>query len=494
MHVRATTRAAADDRRRHDRRRRLRGRGRRRTTSRTARCGRCVDAGEARTKLQPRSRVAHAAGQRWILVGPGRARRLDAERARVAAAAVRGPRAGARHRALCWELPAPRRRRVAGALVEGTAARRLPLRRASRPSRRRRRTQPARAPDRQRPPRRRPRRSTRAAVRARPQNARARPAEHARQRPHARPRSPTARAELAARSTALTSRSSAARRSRRAGWARSRAVAQGIGRGAALIVLRYDAGRRDRPACSALVGKAVTFDAGGISIKPAGEDARDEVRHVRRRRRARGDRARSRGSGCRVRVIAVIGATENMPSGRAVKPGDIVARDGRHDDRGQQHRRRGPPRPRRLPAPRARAGRRAARRPRDAHRRRRDRARLGLRRADEQRRRLVRRGARRRRARPASRSGACRCTRRYAKAIKGRYADITNSPGATARRRRSSAAEFLHRFAGDVPWAHLDIAGVGERHRPAATRARAARAGACGCSSSSRGRWRRDAS
>ena len=47
----------------------------------------------------------------------------------------------------------------------------------------------------------------------------------------------------------------------------------------------------------------------------------------------------------------------------------------------------------------------------------------------------------------------------YAKMIEGRYADIVNS---TAERGAGSitAAEFLHRFVGDIPWAHLDIAGT----------------------------------
>jgi leucyl aminopeptidase len=47
----------------------------------------------------------------------------------------------------------------------------------------------------------------------------------------------------------------------------------------------------------------------------------------------------------------------------------------------------------------------------------------------------------------------------YAKAIEGRYGDITNAPEA---RKASSivAAEFLKRFTGDVPWAHVDIAGT----------------------------------
>jgi leucyl aminopeptidase len=47
----------------------------------------------------------------------------------------------------------------------------------------------------------------------------------------------------------------------------------------------------------------------------------------------------------------------------------------------------------------------------------------------------------------------------YAEMIKGRYAQIANR---TERRGAgaSTAAELLHRFAGDTPWAHLDIAGV----------------------------------
>jgi leucyl aminopeptidase len=47
----------------------------------------------------------------------------------------------------------------------------------------------------------------------------------------------------------------------------------------------------------------------------------------------------------------------------------------------------------------------------------------------------------------------------YAEAIKSRYADILNT--VESRKAASiSAAEFLHRFVGDVPWAHVDIAGT----------------------------------
>ncbi|HEX3318368.1 MAG TPA: hypothetical protein VHR88_10130, partial [Solirubrobacteraceae bacterium] len=53
---------------------------------------------------------------------------------------------------------------------------------------------------------------------------------------------------------------------------------------------------------------------------------------------------------------------------------------------------------------------------------------------------------------------------------KGRYADIVNS---TSERKAMTitAAHFLHRFTGGVPWAHLDIAGVAwDRGKPYARR------------------------
>jgi leucyl aminopeptidase len=47
----------------------------------------------------------------------------------------------------------------------------------------------------------------------------------------------------------------------------------------------------------------------------------------------------------------------------------------------------------------------------------------------------------------------------YARMIEGRYADIVNSTEAR-KATAITAAEFLHRFAKDTPWAHLDIAGT----------------------------------
>lgn len=105
-------------------------------------------------------------------------------------------------------------------------------------------------------------------------------------------------------------------------------VAQGSTQPPKMIVLRYRGDRR-RKATLGLLGKGVTFDSGGISIKPsAGMQA------------MKGDM--SGGAAVisamwaigrlkpRINVTAVIPATENMPSGSATKPGDVVrAMDGK---------------------------------------------------------------------------------------------------------------------------------------------------------------------
>jgi leucyl aminopeptidase len=49
----------------------------------------------------------------------------------------------------------------------------------------------------------------------------------------------------------------------------------------------------------------------------------------------------------------------------------------------------------------------------------------------------------------------------YDDMIKGRYADVANV-GEARKALSITAAAFLQRFAGDVPWAHLDIAGVAD--------------------------------
>ncbi|HKU56686.1 MAG TPA: leucyl aminopeptidase [Gaiellaceae bacterium] len=100
-----------------------------------------------------------------------------------------------------------------------------------------------------------------------------------------------------------------------------------VGRGSRneprLIVLRHDPPDAKDGLVLGLVGKSITFDAGGISIKPAGgmQDMK-------------GDMAGGAGTlhgigalaalGTRVRAIAVLAAAENLPGGDAFRPGDIL--------------------------------------------------------------------------------------------------------------------------------------------------------------------------
>jgi leucyl aminopeptidase len=98
-------------------------------------------------------------------------------------------------------------------------------------------------------------------------------------------------------------------------------VAQGSYAEPQLIVIRYDGGG-DGPHLG-FVGKAVTFDSGGISIKPAAKmhEMKFDMSGGAAVIEAMGAIARL---GLPAKVTAVVGATENMPSGRSVRPGDIV--------------------------------------------------------------------------------------------------------------------------------------------------------------------------
>src|SRR5437667_2073478 len=100
-------------------------------------------------------------------------------------------------------------------------------------------------------------------------------------------------------------------------------VARGSDEPPRLIVFRYDPPGAPAVPVLGLVGKGITFDTGGISIKPAeGMD------------RMKDDMAGGAAVACAMRAIATLGApirvigvvptTENMPGGRAMKPGDIL--------------------------------------------------------------------------------------------------------------------------------------------------------------------------
>jgi leucyl aminopeptidase len=100
------------------------------------------------------------------------------------------------------------------------------------------------------------------------------------------------------------------------------AVAQGTDEEPRFIVLEYRGGGQDQ-APLALIGKGVTFDSGGISIKPA--ERMEEMKYDMSGAAAvlgamRGIAELKLGTN----VIGIVGATENLPSGRAVKPGDVI--------------------------------------------------------------------------------------------------------------------------------------------------------------------------
>jgi len=99
-------------------------------------------------------------------------------------------------------------------------------------------------------------------------------------------------------------------------------VAQGSDEPPALIVLRYEpAGAPPTPVLG-LVGKGITFDTGGISIKPA--DGMEKMKYDMAGGAAMIGAMRAIAlHKPRTKVIAVICATENMPSGKAQKPGDV---------------------------------------------------------------------------------------------------------------------------------------------------------------------------
>jgi leucyl aminopeptidase len=100
-------------------------------------------------------------------------------------------------------------------------------------------------------------------------------------------------------------------------------VARGSSEPPRLVVFRYDPPGAPVTPVLGLVGKGITFDTGGISIKPA--DGMERMKD---------DMAGGAAVACAmraiallrapIRVIGVVPTTENMPGGRAVKPGDVL--------------------------------------------------------------------------------------------------------------------------------------------------------------------------
>jgi leucyl aminopeptidase len=100
-------------------------------------------------------------------------------------------------------------------------------------------------------------------------------------------------------------------------------VARGSSEPPRLIVFRHEPAGAPAAPVLGLVGKGITFDTGGISIKPA-----------EGMERMKDDMAGGAAVACAmraigllkapIRVIGIVPATENMPGGRAIKPGDIL--------------------------------------------------------------------------------------------------------------------------------------------------------------------------
>jgi leucyl aminopeptidase len=101
------------------------------------------------------------------------------------------------------------------------------------------------------------------------------------------------------------------------------AVGQGSDKESKLVIFKYNGAKNKKSAPIAFVGKGVTFDTGGISIKPSNnmEDMKSDMggssvvvglMTLLAQRKAK------------VNAVGVIGLVENMPSGGAYRPSDII--------------------------------------------------------------------------------------------------------------------------------------------------------------------------
>jgi leucyl aminopeptidase len=289
-----------------------------------AELGELLTSGEARRSFKALA-LAHANGKRWLAVGLGPAGELTPERARVAAA-VAGERAREiATRVLCWEAPTEESR-ISAALVEGTILGDYRFERyksapvdgedpAAEAGRRHIERLIISAPG---PPE---RTVSEAALVASAVNS----ARDLQNRP-GNDLTPSALAEQArmlaeqieALSVDVEGREEIAAR----GMGAFAAVAKGSDQEPALITLRYRGPGAKGPTLG-FVGKAVTFDSGGISLKPGAKMAEMKFDMSGGAAVIEAAAAIARLE-LPISLIATVGATENLPSGHSVKPGDIV--------------------------------------------------------------------------------------------------------------------------------------------------------------------------
>ena len=100
------------------------------------------------------------------------------------------------------------------------------------------------------------------------------------------------------------------------------AVGQGSTRESRVVVMRWNGGAADQPPV-ALVGKGVCFDSGGLSLKPAGgmEEMKWDMGGAGA---VFGAMAALAGRKAKANIVGVLGLSENMPSGHAQRPGDVI--------------------------------------------------------------------------------------------------------------------------------------------------------------------------
>ena len=133
--------------------------------------------------------------------------------------------------------------------------------------------------------------------------------------------------DLAKGNRALTVKVLSEKQMARLGMGSLLSVSAGSSQEAQLIVMEYKGAKvkpkADRPAPHMLVGKGITFDTGGISLK--GGAAMDEMKFdMCGAASVIGTMAAVVEMALPIDIVAIVAAAENMPSGKATKPGDVV--------------------------------------------------------------------------------------------------------------------------------------------------------------------------
>jgi leucyl aminopeptidase len=280
-----------------------------------------ISSGEARA-ARGAIALARENGQRWLLVGLGKREELTPERARVAAAEALLRTRELSTRKLCWLLPEGGDGPLAGALVEGTLLGDYRFERFKSKGAEEQDEDPVRL---ERLSVTGPAEIEQAVAEAAIVTERVNRARDLQNRP-GNDLTPTALGayarELALEIPGLSVTVEGTEGLISRGMGAFAAVARGSEQEPALITLRYESSGYDGPVLG-FVGKAVTFDSGGISLKPGGKMSEMKFDMSGGAAALEATAAIAR-LGLPVKLVTVIGATENLPSGRAIKPGDIV--------------------------------------------------------------------------------------------------------------------------------------------------------------------------